>query len=51
MLELPDMGSEEGGIAKDVKDILGSRDEKSLALTNLDAINIGFAPKTYDNNE
>jgi hypothetical protein len=40
-------GSEEGGVAKDIEDILTGWHEDGFTLMNLYAIDIGFSPKTY----
>ena len=44
-------GSEEGGVAKDIEDILTGRHEDGFTLMNLYAIDIGFSPKTDHDDE
>ena len=42
---------QERGVAEDVKDVLAGRDEDGLALTDADAVDVGFAPETHHDDE
>ena len=44
-------GSEEGGISKNVKDILAGRNKDGLALADMDAVDVGLTPETHHNDE
>jgi hypothetical protein len=37
-------GSEEGGVAEDVKHILACRDEDGFTLADVDAVDVGLPP-------
>ena len=39
-------GGEEGGVAEDIENVLAGRYEDGLALADLNAIDVGFSPKT-----
>ena len=44
-------GSEEGGVAEDVEDVLTGGYQKSFALATFDTVDVGFAPETYHYDE
>ena len=44
-------GSEEGGVAEDIEDVLTGRHEDGLALTDLYTVDIGLAPETDHDDE
>ena len=39
-------GGEEGGVAEDIEDVLTGWHEDGFALADLNAIDVGFSPKT-----
>ena len=44
-------GRQEGGVAKDIEDVLAGRDEDGFALPDVDAVDVGCAPQADDDDE
>ena len=44
-------GSQEGGVSKNVKDVLAGRNENGFPLANMDTVDVGLPPKAHHNDE